>query len=274
VLAGNEPIYVDIRHLPAESLDNFVRTLGVDRYTLPGYFRQRHLDIRRELLPIGLSEMSIRRGGSYFRGSGLVVDTSGESNITGLFAGGDCSMVSGGISAAAAMGAIAGRGAVERVMVTTDVVLDETSVEDALARMEQPLVAEGDGGWKDFEDQVRHIVTDFVGMRRADRGMRHGLARLRELASHEPDLGADSFHALMRTLESKNIRQAAEIMTEAALHRTESRSGAAHRRLDFPETDDVSWKKAIIVRRDPDGGTRIDYLIEGGPVETAGSVAR
>ena len=274
VLAGNEPIYVDIRHLPQESLDNFVRTLGVDRYTLPGYFRQRHLDIRRELLPIGLSEMSIRRGGSYFRGSGLVVDTSGESNITGLFAGGDCSMVSGGISAAAAMGAIAGRGAVERAMVTTDVVLDETSVDMALARMEQPLVADGDGGWKDFENQVRHIVTDFVGMRRSDRGMRHGLAQLRELASHEPHLGADSFHALMRTLESKNIRQAAEIMTEAALHRTESRSGAAHRRLDFPETDDVSWKKAIVVRRDPDGGTRMDYLIEGGPVETAGRVGR
>ena len=77
VLAGNEPIYVDIRHLPEEtSSTTSCRTLGVDRYTLPGYFEQRGLDIRHELLPIGISEMSIRRGGSYFRGSGLVVDTS------------------------------------------------------------------------------------------------------------------------------------------------------------------------------------------------------
>jgi adenylylsulfate reductase subunit A len=274
VLAGNEPIYVDIRHLPEESLDNFVRTLGVDRYTLPGYFRQRGLDIRKQLLPIGISEMSIRRGGSYFRGSGMVVNTSAESNITGLFAGGDCSMVSGGISAAAAMGAIAGRGAVERAMVTDDVTVDEASVAAALARMEEPLVAEAGGNWKDFENQLRHVVTDFVGMRRTDRGMRHGLALLRELAAREPNLAAGSFHALMRTLESKNIRQAAEIMTGAALHRTESRSGAAHRRLDFPETDDMSWKKSIVVQRCPDGQTRMDYMVEDGPVDTARSVAR
>ncbi len=73
VLAGNEPIYIDCRHLPKERLDDFVQSLGIDRYTLPGYFEQRGLDIRTELLPIGISEMSIRRGGSYFRGSGLVV---------------------------------------------------------------------------------------------------------------------------------------------------------------------------------------------------------
>jgi adenylylsulfate reductase subunit A len=274
VLAGNEPLYVDIRHLPEDTLDNFVRTLGVDRYTLPGYFRQRGLDIRKELLPIGLSEMSIRRGGSYFRGSGLVVDTSGESNITGLFAGGDCSMVSGGISAAAAMGAIAGRGAVERLTATDGVAVDTASTSDALARMDQPLVTESDENWKDFEDHVRRIVTNYVGMRRTDKGMRHGRALLQALAAHEPELKADSFHALMRTLESKNIRQAAEIMTEAALHRTESRSGAAHRRVDHPETDDVAWKKAIVLRRDPGGEILLDYLIEDRRAETARSAAR
>jgi adenylylsulfate reductase subunit A len=274
VLAGNEPLYVDIRHLPEETLDNFVRTLGVDRYTLPGYFRQRGLDIRKELLPIGLSEMSIRRGGSYFRGSGLVVDTSGESNIRGLFAGGDCSMVSGGISAAAAMGAIAGRGAIERLMVTGEVVMDPASIADALARMDQPLVTKSGENWKDFEDRVRQIVTDFVGMRRTDKGMRHGRSLLQTLAAHEPNLKADSFHALMRTLESKNIRQAAEIMTEAALHRTESRSGAAHRRLDHPETDDVAWKKAIVLHRDPKGVVQMDYLVEDRPAETARSAVR
>jgi succinate dehydrogenase/fumarate reductase flavoprotein subunit len=218
--------------------------------------------------------MSIRRGGSYFRGSGLVVDTSAESNITGLFAGGDCSMVSGGISAAAAMGAIAGRGAVERAMVTDDVTVDETSVAAALARMEEPLATAGGEKWKDFEDRLRHVVTDFVGMRRTDRGLRHGLSLLRKLAEDEPNLAADSFHALMRTLEAKNIRQSAEIMTEAALHRTESRSGAAHRRLDFPATDDVAWKKAIVVGRGSDGHIRMDYMVEGDPVDTARSVAR
>lgn len=263
VLAGNEPLYVDIRHLPPETLDDFVRTLGVDRYTLPGYFEQRGLDIRKELLPIGISEVSIRRGGSYFRGSGLVVDTSAECNVTGLFGAGDCSMVSGGISAAAAMGAIAGRGAVERVQATGDeLALDSSSLERALSWMEQPLVATTGRGWKDHEDRIRTLVTDYVGMRRTDRGMREARKLLATLAAEESGLEASSFHELMRTLEAKNIRLAAEVMTEAALHRTESRSGAAHRRLDHPETDDVTWKRSIVVSRAPEGGIRMEYMSE------------
>jgi succinate dehydrogenase/fumarate reductase flavoprotein subunit len=263
VLAGNEPIHVDIRHLPEEVKDDFVRTLGVDRYTLPGYFRQRGIDIRHELLPIGISEMSIRRGGSYFRGSGLVVDTSAESTVTALFGAGDCSMVSGGISAAAAMGAIAGRGAVERVQATDhDLTLDVSSLEAGLARMEEPLVAGTGRRWGDLEDAVREVVTDFVGMRRTDQGLREAQRRLTELGTDEAALEATSFHELMRTLESKNIRLAASVMTEAALHRTESRGGAAHRRVDHPETDDAAWRKSIVVSRAPEGGLRIEYLTE------------
>ena len=263
VLAGNEPIYVDIRHLPEATKDDFVRTLGVDRYTLPGYFRQRGIDIRHELLPIGISEMSIRRGGSYFRGSGLVVDTSAETDVTGLFGAGDCSMVSGGISAAAAMGAIAGRGAVARVRATdVDLTHDEASLETALARMEEPLLAGTGRRWGDLEDDVRQVVTDYVGMRRTDRGMREARRRLAQLGTDETALAATSFHELMRTLESKNIRLAASIMTEAALHRTESRSGAAHRRLDHPDTDDATWKKSIVVSRADGGGLRIEYTTE------------
>lgn len=275
VLAGNEPIYVDIRHLPEELLEDFVKSLGIDRYTLPGYFRQRGLDIRKDLLPIAISELSIRRGGSYFRGSGLVVNTSAETNVRGLFGAGDCSMVSGGISAAAAMGAIAGRGAVERAKATDELELDEASVASAMVAMESPLTAGGGRAWQDFEDSVRGVVTDYVGVRRTDKGMRLALERLRELGADEATLEADSFHALMRTLEAKNIRLAAEVMTEAALHRTESRSGAAHRRLDHPDTDDVTWKKAIVISRDKSEALHMGYLTEK-PVPAAaatGSVA-
>ncbi|HEX6148931.1 FAD-binding protein [Nocardioides sp.] len=270
VLAGNEPIYVDIRHLPEDTKDDFVRTLGVDRYTLPAYFEQRGLDIRSELLPIGISEMSIRRGGSYFRGSGLVVDTSAETNLVGLFSAGDCSMVSGGISAAAALGAIAGRGAVDRLRSTdTEAELDESSLEEALARLDEPLIAEGGCRWQELEDRLRGVVTDYVGMRRSERGMRRAKQLLAELRTEEAALDATSFHELMRTLETKNILLAAVLMTEAALHRTESRSGAAHRRLDHPETDDTTWRKSIVLSRGGDGGVRMEYRSEGEQPEPA-----
>lgn len=265
VLAGNEPIYVDVRHLPPEVLEGFVEALGIDRYTLPGYFRQRGIDIRKDLLPIAISELSIRRGGSYFRGSGLVVDTAAETNIEGLFGAGDCSMVSGGISGAAAMGAIAGRGAADRARRTEDLELDATSVESGLLRMAEPLKAEGGRRWGELEDSVRSLVTDYVGLRRSEKGMRLALERLRDLATEEDEIRVDHFHALMRALEAKNIRLAAEIMTESALHRQESRSGAAHRRVDHPETDDVNWKKAIVISRDTPGDTKFEYLVEQPP---------
>jgi adenylylsulfate reductase subunit A len=261
VLAGNEPIYVDIRHLPEEVKDDFVRTLGVDRYTLPSYFRQRGLDIRTDLLPIGISELSIRRGGSYFRGSGLVIGTTGESSIAGLFAAGDCSLVSGGISVAAAVGSIAGRGAVDRLRATEErPEPDPAALDDALGRMEAPLLSAADGRWQDLEDQVRQVVTDYVGLRRSDRGLRLARETLARLAADEERLGARTFHDLMRTLESKNIRLAAELMSIAALHRTESRSGAAHRRVDHPETDDQGWGEPVVLSRADDGAVSLDRM--------------
>lgn len=205
----------------------------------------------------------------------MVVDTSAESNLPGLFAAGDCSMVSGGISLAAAMGAIAGRGAAERAKATDGVDVDPRSLEDAITRMEAPLSSEGTWTWTELEDHVRRLVTDHVGLRRTEQGMRRALDELKQLGSNEDKLAADSYHYLMRTLEAKNIRLAAQLMTEAAIHRKESRSGAAHRRIDHPDTDDTSWKKGIVVQRDGAEGISIDYLVEGDSrkPETLGALA-
>jgi adenylylsulfate reductase, subunit A len=111
-LLGNGPIYLDCRHLPEELLDRMEHTLQVDRYTLPAFYQQKGLNFREELVEISVSELSIRRSGVYFRGSGLAVDVNGETSIEGLFAAGDCATVSGGIAGAAVLGHIAGEGVV------------------------------------------------------------------------------------------------------------------------------------------------------------------
>ncbi len=111
-LLGNGPIYLDCRHLPPEELDHMEETLQIDRYTLPAFYRQKGISFRTDLVEISISELSIRRSGVYFRGSGLAVDTSGETSVAGLFAAGDCATVSGGIAGAAVLGHIAGEGAV------------------------------------------------------------------------------------------------------------------------------------------------------------------
>ena len=124
-------------------LDRVEYTLQVDRYTLPAYYKQKGVNFREELVEISISELSIRRSGVYFRGSGLAVDVNAETSVEGLFAAGDCATVSGGISGAAVLGHIAGEGVVARVRATTGAlpVIEPRVVEAITARSRRSISA-------------------------------------------------------------------------------------------------------------------------------------
>jgi succinate dehydrogenase/fumarate reductase flavoprotein subunit len=254
-LLGNGPCYLDCRHLPPEMLDRMAYTLQVDRYTLPAFYEQKGVNFREELVEISVSELSIRRSGVYFRGSGLAVDTSGETSVEALFAAGDCATVSGGIAGAAVLGHIAGEGTVERIRTTSGSLpqADPHAIDSVRARAARHL-AQPDGlPWKSFEDEVRATVTDYVGVRRTDKGLRLALATLQALARREPQLKADDLHGLMRVHESCNVRMNAEIMAAASLARTETRTGSSHWRIDHPQTDEANWRKFVLVERGGSG---------------------
>ncbi len=254
-LLGNGPVYLDCRHLPPEMLDRMAYTLQVDRYTLPAFYEQKGVNFREELVEISVSELSIRRSGVYFRGSGLAVDTNAETSVVALFAAGDCATVSGGIAGAAVLGHIAGEGVVRRVRGSSGALppVDRRAIESVRARATQHLSQLGGLPWKQFEDAVRCTVTDHVGVRRNDKGLRLALATLQALARREPELKADDLHGLMRVHESCSVRMNAEIMAAASLARTETRTGSSHWRVDHPQTDEAHWRKFVIVDRGHDG---------------------
>jgi succinate dehydrogenase/fumarate reductase flavoprotein subunit len=250
-LLGNGPIYLDCRHLPEDMLDRMEHTLQVDRYTLPAYYQQKGVNFREELVEVSVSELSIRRSGVYFRGSGLAVDTNGETSVEALFAAGDCATVSGGISGAAVLGHIAGEGVVQRVRASSGALpeIDANAIDIVRTRSADRL-KQGDGmSWKELEDATRQTVTDYVGVRRTEKGLKLALDTLHALARREPSLKADDLHGLMRIHESQNIRMNAEIMATASLARQETRTGSAHWRLDFPQTDDTNLRKFVVVER-------------------------
>ncbi|MGE5522112.1 MAG: FAD-binding protein [Rhodospirillaceae bacterium] len=269
-LLGNGPIYLDCRHLPPDMLDHMEHTLQVDRYTLPAFYQQKGIRFREELIEISISELSIRRSGVYFRGSGLAVDTNGETSVEGLFAAGDCATVSGGIAGAAVLGHIAGEGVVRRVRSTTAALPSIDAVAVAAVRDVTLAHLKIDGGmpWKQFEDDTRQTVSDYVGVRRNEQGLKLALQTLLALAKREPAMKADDLHGLMRVHEAKNIRLNAEIMATASLARTETRTGSAHWRLDHPKTDDVNWRKFVIVERG-DNGPRVRTLSTDRPLADA-----
>jgi succinate dehydrogenase/fumarate reductase flavoprotein subunit len=256
-LLGNGPIYADCRHLPKDVLDHMEATLQVDRYTMPAFYEQKALDFKTEPVEVSVSELSIRRSGVYFRGSGLAVDTDGQTSIGGLFAAGDCATVSGGIAGASVLGHVAGEGvaaflknkngARPDIDMAAANMLREQAVAHLAVEDERKL------SWKQFEDETRRTVTDYVGVRRNAKGLELALDTLRALATREPDLKADDLHGLMRVHESTSIRLNAELMAASALERKETRTGSAHRRLDYPDTLDPEWRRFVLVERGKDG---------------------
>jgi succinate dehydrogenase/fumarate reductase flavoprotein subunit len=269
-LLGNGPVYLDCRHLPQEMLDRMEYTLQVDRYTLPAFYRQKGVNFREELVEISVAELSIRRSGVYFRGSGLAVDVDGQTSVEGLYAAGDCATVSGGIAGAAVLGHIAGESVARRARshggALPDIPLE--AIDAVRARAHAHLAKDEGMPWKQFEDETRRTVTDYVGVRRTEAGLKRALQVLGDLAGREPTLRAADLHGLMRVHEAKNIRLNAEIMATASLARTETRTGSSHWRIDFPETDEQNWRRFVVVERG-EGGPAVRTLSIDQPLAAA-----
>lgn len=250
VLEGRGPIYCDCTHLPEKEVRHLQRTLGVDRPALPAYFEQKGVDLAREPFEVSVSEISSVRAGALFRGSGIHINADCASNIPGVYAAGDCSTMGAGVAGAAVLGRVAGEEAARYALSqpSPEPLSTETQarVTTSLAR---PLQVRDGLNFHHFEDEVRAIVTDFIGYRRNGIRLQEALRRLRQLRARESELSAQDFHGLMRVNEARNIRAVAEALAVSAIERKETRGGAAHVRMDYPETDDENGRRLIFVKQ-------------------------
>ncbi len=249
-LAGNAPIYCDCRHLSADILERLEETLGVDRPSLPRWFKEKGIDLKKEPFEVTVSEFSSRRGGVYFRGSGILIDDKTGTNIGGLFAAGDCCTVSGGISGAAVMGYEAGKQAALFARRNgAEESLQDQEIEAEQERLLYPCRNSTGIAPREYEGKVRQIVTDYVGYQRTEQKLRTAIEELKALAAEDCSLRAQDFHELMRAHEARNIREVAEMVATAALERRESRGSYSHFRADFPHRDDANWRKMIVLKK-------------------------
>jgi succinate dehydrogenase/fumarate reductase flavoprotein subunit len=258
-LAGNAPIYCDCRHLPADILERLEETLGVDRPALPRWFKEKGIDLKKEPFEVTVSEFSSRRGGVYFRGSGILIDAKTATNIAGLFAAGDCCTVSGGISGAAVMGYEAGKqaalfgchnGAEQRVQ--------DQAIAAEKERLFYPCRNSEGISPREYEEKVREIVTDYIGYQRTEEKLCKAITELKDLEKKESALLARDYHELMRAHEARNIREVAAMVATAALERRESRGSYSHFRADFPDRDDTNWRRMIVLKKH-NAGYAVDY---------------
>ena len=160
VRAGRGPIYVDVRHLSASDLTHLFSTLGIDKDTLPEFFKAKGYDREGALIELTVSEPMQARP-SELCGSGIKIDENCASNIPGLFAAGDASDQMGCLHMCMAGGYAAGKHAARyAATVNRHRPLDAKVLADEHARVFAPLMRKSGIAAGEFENIVRIVATD------------------------------------------------------------------------------------------------------------------
>ncbi|MCI6099575.1 MAG: L-aspartate oxidase [Selenomonas sp.] len=235
------------------------------------------VDIEKEYIPIAPA--------AHYMMGGVHTDEQGRTNIAGLYAAGEvaCTGLQGAnrlASNSLLEGLVFGRRAAEDIVLCQGEVRDESP-----SRMEthpqspfgcQPPRRGGQAGeahsataaWASsglhataFSDTARLtretqlLMTQYLGIRRYDGGIRRGLQEIQRLAALREGYAAETADEL----DLRNRLVVCELIAQAALRRRESRG--AHYRMDYPEKDE-KWRRHFLDNRD-EMGTPLQQNHEG-----------
>jgi succinate dehydrogenase / fumarate reductase flavoprotein subunit len=252
---GENQVYLDLTHIPAETLD---RKLGaiLEIYEMFVGDDPRHVPMR--IFP-----------GVHYSMGGLWVDYEQRTNVPGLLAAGECdysihganrlganslvSCVYGGFTAAPAAleyaknlqrnGADGSRiydQELKRQQEINDQLLKQTGTEN------QYVIHEEMGKW--MTDNVT-VVRYNERLQATDEKLLELLDRYQHISINDSNMWAT--HALPHARQLYNMLQLARVITLGALNRNESRG--AHYKPDFPNRDDENFLKTTIAEFSGEG---------------------
>jgi succinate dehydrogenase/fumarate reductase flavoprotein subunit len=195
---------------------------------------------------------------THFCNGGIMIDENAETQIPGLFAAGEvCGGVHGAnriagnsLSEVFTMGEIAGRKAAlkEREIGRPELPKEEISAEKA--RLES-LLSKGNRPLPEYQGSLKEAMWQKAGITRNGKDLETALAQIEAMVANVPEIGTRDFGDLMKLLELQNLLISAEMVCRSALLRTESRG--AHFRSDYPEEDNGTWVKNIVISKKASG---------------------
>jgi succinate dehydrogenase/fumarate reductase flavoprotein subunit len=250
------PVYLKLDHLAPETITEIERVLHRTERPSRGRFHAGRGDAyATDRVEMHISEIGLCSGHS---GSGVWVDERAATTLSGLYAAGDLACVPHNyLLGALTFGRIAAASALD-YLETHGGAADTARFDDAIAaerrRVLAPLGRPGGLPPHQLEYKLRRLVNDYLQPPKTATRYERGLHHFARIAEELQEVGANDPHELMRAAECSFILDCAIFAAKASLHRTESRWGLYHYRLDHPRRDDARWFVHVNLRKGADGG--------------------
>jgi L-aspartate oxidase len=225
---GLDCIHLDISHKSADFLKSHFPTIYARCLELG-------IDITREPMPVVPA--------AHYTCGGIVTDTSGRTDLPGLYAVGE--MACTGLHGANRLASnslleclVFGRSTAEYILTQGQPAFhrlpdwDESRVTDP---DEEVVIAHN---W----DELRRFMWDYVGIVRTNKRLERAQHRIRLLQEEIHEYYAN-FRVSNDLLELRNLVQTADLIVRCALARKESRG--LHYSLDYPETAPVACNTVL-----------------------------
>jgi len=247
---GKGPLFLKTDHLSKDKIMEIENVLfSTERPMQRRYWELRNMKFGRDLIELNLTEAQLCGGHGI---SGIAVDEQAQTNIKGLFAAGDVSsipmqhltgaFVYGKIAAESAVEYCTGGGFIENNKLIELEFVDEFSRIGNLLNSTQKNVIQHTA----FEYKLRRIINEYLLSPKNAYSLGKGLNLIYELREQLPyQVQSRNFHELSKILEIGYILDCAQMSAIASLTRKESRWGSIHKRIDYPDRDDINWLKHI-----------------------------
>ncbi len=217
---GADCVFLDISHRPREFLESHFPTVMAR-------CKEFGIDISAEPIPVVPA--------AHYTCGGVLVNTSGESDLPGLYVIGEAS--STGLHGANRM---ASNSLLECIVYAESAARDIT---DKLAETPLPATAPA---WDESQvtdsdedvvishnwDELRRFMWDYVGIVRTDKRLQRAMHRVQLLQSEIAEYYGN-YKVGNDLLELRNLAMVAELMIRCAIERKESRG--LHYTLDYPD---------------------------------------
>jgi succinate dehydrogenase/fumarate reductase flavoprotein subunit len=248
-------VYASFAHLPSDVIDFVGKERRRGWISSSGFDYNPLVEMMKQGLALEFANYC------HFWMGGIKINVDGETNIPGLYAGGECA---GGVHGANRLsgcaltqcivqGARAGIAAAAYAKKASKAELQEDQVEACREWAFRPLERQEGTSPMELRDHVTEFAAAHTGPVRDDEILQKAIDEAEKLKkvdlpalyckTKSPEYNLEWVQAI----QTHNIVQVMEIIAHSAIEVTNSRG--SHYRRDYPETDNDNWIKSVVARQ-------------------------